>query len=117
VKFIAGDALKELPEETFDVVILSNVLEHLHDRVGFLKRLVQITHPSRLLIRVPLFERDWQVALKKEMGVEWRLDPTHFIEYTLEAFVDEINAANLCVLHKEVRWGEIWSEIIPLQSE
>jgi hypothetical protein len=44
------------------------------------------------------------------LGVEWRLDNTHETEYTLESYFEEMAAAGLCIVHQEVRWGEIWSE-------
>lgn len=111
--FIQGDALVELPNETFDIVILSNVLEHLPNRASFLIRVNETIHPKIFLIRVPLFERDWRVPLKKEIGVEWRLDETHETEYTLETFAEEMANAGLNIKHLEVRWGEIWSELTP----
>ena len=111
VEYRVGDALKDLPEETFDVVVLSNVLEHLRERASFLRNVVARLKPKIILIRVPVFERDWRVPLKKELGVEWRLDATHETEYTLESFAKEIADADLCVNHLEVRWGEIWSEV------
>lgn len=113
IKYVHGDALKDLPGEHFDVIILSNVLEHLTGRPEFLRRVQAATSPRRYLIRVPLFERDWRVPLKKELGVEWRLDPTHETEYTLESFAEEMTAAGLRVVHQEVRWGEIWAELVP----
>jgi SAM-dependent methyltransferase len=113
LEFRVGDALKTLPDEKYDVVILSNVLEHLTGRPEFLRRVQAVLKPERILIRVPLFERDWRVPLKKELGVEWRLDDTHEIEYTLETFAAEMNQAGLAVKHLEVRWGEIWTELLP----
>ncbi|NVM23940.1 MAG: class I SAM-dependent methyltransferase [Desulfobacterales bacterium] len=89
--FIHGDALKQLPEEMFDVVTLSNVLEHIEQRVDFLKRVAEQVKPKRLIIRVPLYERDWRVPLKEELGVDHRLDSTHFIEYTQEEFFEELS--------------------------
>lgn len=109
--FRVGDALKALPDEKFSVVILSNVLEHLSNRVQFLRHVQLALHPARILIRVPVFERDWRVPLKKELGVEWRLDATHETEYTLETFTEEMHGANLQIDYLEVRWGEIWSEV------
>ena len=100
-----------MPDEKFSVVILSNVLEHLPSRPEFLRRVQDTLRPDRILIRVPVFERDWRVPLKKELGVEWRLDLTHETEYTLETFAEEMHAANLQINHLEVRWGEIWSEV------
>ena len=105
--------LKVSFEDPFDVVILSNVLEHLEDRPVFLRRLVRAVQPKRILIRVPLFERDWRVPLKEELGMDYRLDPTHYTEYTLESFASEIQAAHLMLTRQEVRWGEIWAEAAP----
>ncbi|MBW1676053.1 MAG: methyltransferase domain-containing protein [Deltaproteobacteria bacterium] len=113
VEYRVGDALQGLPDGFFDVVILSNVLEHLPERPAFLLRAQEVARPSRFLIRVPLFERDWRVPLKKELGVHWRLDPTHETEYTLESFAEEITTAGLEITHQEVRWGEIWAEVVP----
>lgn len=113
VRYRAGDVLASFPDETYDVVILSNVLEHLTDRTDFLRSLAQKTGAARILIRVPVFERDWRVPLKRELGLEWRLDPTHEVEYTLESFAQEVRAADLEVVHQEVRWGEIWAETRP----
>lgn len=93
------------------MVVLSNVLEHLPRRPAFLRQIQQLVKPSRILIRVPLFERDWRVPLKRELGVEWRLDQTHETEYTLESFAEEMAAAGLHITHQQVRWGEIWAEV------
>jgi len=91
------------------VVVLSNVLEHLDDRTKFLKLLKERISPSKYLIRVPIFERDWRVPLKKELGVDYRLDPTHRIEYTQEEFFNELHQTGLRTEAYEVRWGEIWA--------
>ena len=113
IEYRVGDALQELPDGPFDVVILSNVLEHLLERPAFLRRVQEVARPSRFLLRLPLFERDWRVPLKHELGVEWRLDPMHETEYTLESFAEEMAAAELKITHQEVRWGEIWAEVVP----
>ena len=106
--FRVGDA-RALDDEHFDVVILSNVLEHLDDRIDFLRDITARTGARHVLIRVPLFERDWRVPLKRELGIEHRLDPTHRIEYTLDEFEDEVAKAGLALTERQVRWGEIWA--------
>lgn len=111
LRFMVGDALAALPAERFDVVVLSNVLEHIGPRPEFLRQVRERLGPSRILIRVPLFERDWRVPLRRELGVEWRLDATHETEYTPEGFAQEVAAAGLTIAHQEVRWGEIWAEV------
>jgi 2-polyprenyl-3-methyl-5-hydroxy-6-metoxy-1,4-benzoquinol methylase len=114
LSFIYGDALKELPNEIFDVVTLSNVLEHIEKRVEFLKKIVHQIKPKRLIIRVPLFERDWRVPLKRELGMDYRLDSTHCIEYTQEEYFEELRQAGLRATQVEFRWGELWSVVEPL---
>ena len=113
VEYRAGDATRDLPEGRFDVVVLSNVLEHVADRSGLLKALLTRAAPGRFLIRVPLFERDWRVPLMQELGVEWRLDREHTTEYTAESFAAELSEAGLVIRHAETRWGEIWAEAVP----
>ncbi len=113
VEYLVGDVLQDLPRRPFEVVVLSNILEHLQERVAFLIRVRERVGASRFLVRVPLFERDWRVPLRKELGVEWRLDQTHETEYTLRSFAEELAAAGLKITHQETRWGEIWAEAIP----
>ncbi|MEM6885412.1 MAG: class I SAM-dependent methyltransferase [Verrucomicrobiota bacterium] len=105
------DVLKKSFEEPFDVVVFSNVLEHLPNRPQLLKKLKQTTGAKRFLIRVPMFDREWRVPLKKELGVDYRLDPTHEIEFTKKIFLEEMAEAELIIKELEVRWGEIWSEV------
>jgi SAM-dependent methyltransferase len=116
ITYLCGDALLLPFEGLFDVIVLSNVLEHQEDRTGFLRGLVEEVGAQRLLVRVPLFERDWRVPLKRELGLEYRLDSTHYTEYTLESFASEIHQSGLRVVHQEVRWGEIWAEVKPDQE-
>jgi SAM-dependent methyltransferase len=111
ISYMVGDALGETPRDFYDVVILSNVLEHLTERVFFLRRIRETNRPQRFLVRVPLFERDWRVPLKRELGIEWFLDSDHETEYTIESFTAEIDEAGLKITHLEIRWGEIWSEL------
>lgn len=112
ITYQVGDALRDLPEQPFDAVVLSNVLEHIPpSRSDFLRKVRNASQAQRFLIRVPLYERDWRVPLMDELGLDYRLDPTHYIEYTQETFKDEMSQAGLSLTHLEVRWGEIWSEL------
>lgn len=109
LRFRVGEAWAAAEGEAFDVVVLSNVLEHLDGRVEFLQRIRERLAPQRLLVRVPLFERDWRVPLKAELGVDHRLDPTHYTEYRETEFRDELRSAGFDVVEAEIRWGEIWA--------
>ena len=109
IEYIHGNALTDLPNERFDVIILSNVLEHIDKRVEFLIALKKLA--PKFLIRVPMLNRSWIDLYKKELGLEYRLDKTHFIEYTFEGFKQELNKAGLRVLDYSIRFGEIWGII------
>lgn len=114
LKFILGNALKNLPEKKFNVVTLSNVLEHIENRTEFLKQIKKKIKPDKLIIRVPMLERDWRVPLKKELEINYFLDKTHFIEYRQKEFLEELKQSGLKPKHIEFRWGEIWSVVEPL---
>jgi hypothetical protein len=81
--------------------------------MSLLSRFVRVVRPPRFLIRVPLSERDWRVPLKRELGVQWRSDPSHEIEYTPASFAEKMAAARLKVAHPEVRRDELWAEVVP----
>jgi len=107
IEYIIGDATSYLFNKKFDVVILSNVLEHIEDRIQLLKEIKSLG--GKILIRVPLLDRSWVVLYKKESGVEYKLDNTHCIEYTLTSFLDELVAADLEAVKYSIQFGEIWS--------
>jgi SAM-dependent methyltransferase len=106
--FVEGDITTTRLPETFDVVVLSNVLEHLNERAQLLAQWREWYKPRRFLIRVPAYDRDWRVPWKEELGVEWRLDPTHMTEYTWERLSEELSIAGLKAVKLTVRWGEYW---------
>jgi len=105
--FILGDALEYNFESKFDVIVLSNVLEHIKESKPFLFKMGKLS--EKLLIRVPFLERDWLVLYKKEMQVEHRLDKGHFIEYTMEDFKKELKQVGLSLEEHLIRFGEIWA--------
>ncbi len=113
LSFVHGDALKWLPEEPVDTVVMSNVLEHLPERARFLREVQARLEPKRWLIRVPLFERDWRLPLMRELGLDWRSDDTHETEHTVEEFKAELAEAGLRIVHLETKWSEIWCEARP----
>ncbi len=116
ISFVCGDATtfdyKTLGE--IDCVVMSNVLEHIEDRRQLLNNLrTQVMwspgHAPILLIRVPMITRSWLVLYKRELGMEWRSDLTHFIEYTKEQFTKELSSSGLAIDLIEITFGEIWA--------
>lgn len=110
LSFVQADARSHLPSGHWDVIVLSNILEHIEDRVGFLRDIVRQAKPTKILIRVPLFERDWQLPLRKELGVSYYSDAEHCTEHRLDELKQELIAAGLQAGEVVTMWGEIWAE-------
>jgi len=113
LSFVAADATKSVPPGPWDVVVLSNVLEHIVDRPGFLAALIANTGAKRFLIRVPLFERDWKLPMRRAVGANYYSDPDHKIEPSEEEFRAEAMQAGLNVVELSTPWGEIWAVLRP----
>jgi len=111
--FVKGNIYSDVIKEHFDVVIMSNVLEHLDNRVELLKSIVEKVTPKKILLRVPQFERDWTIPIKKELGLSYFLDSTHKIEYTYREFEEEMEDSGLKISKMQVNWGEIWAVVVP----
>ncbi len=109
LEFLTGDATIFQFSKKFDEIVLSNVLEHIEKRVDFLNKISSLS--KTILIRVPMIDRDWLTPYKKEIGANWRLDNTHYIEYTLDSFQNELSQASLRIKSYSIQFGEIWAVI------
>lgn len=108
INFICGD-INLQKNIKVDTLILSNILEHINNRPKFIKQLKRITHADNYLIRVPLFERDWQLPLRKELKIYYFSDMDHKIEHTIEQFKKEMLKSELEIKEIYTNWGEIWA--------
>jgi SAM-dependent methyltransferase len=114
LQFMAGNVFTDIPkDDSFEVIVLSSVLEHLDQRIEFLKSLIDRFHPRKFLIRVPLFDQHHFKALKRELGMFPYADSTHVLEYSTQTFTEEMGKAGLNIKHLEIHWGDIWAECIP----
>ncbi len=109
ISFIFGNIMTQKGINS-DVVILSNVLEHIDQRETFLNGIIFNSKAKNFLIRVPLFERDWQIPLRKELGIYYYSDLDHEIEHSLKEFKKEMNKVNLRIIELNTLWGEIWAQ-------
>jgi hypothetical protein len=66
------------------------------------------------LIRVPSYERDWQVPLRKELGINYFSDDDHKIEHTVIEFENEMMFSDLEIIKLSTQWGEIWAICKPI---
>lgn len=117
LSFVEADARRNLPEGPWNVVVLSNILEHIEDRTGFLRDILRLARPEKVLIRVPLFERDWKLPLRRELGVNYFSDPEHFIEHRYDELRAELLDAGLSPAEVVMLWGEIWVDCRPANTD
>lgn len=113
LQFVEADVLEATPAGPVDVVVLSNVLEHFEHRSELLRTLLETCRPSRVLLRVPVYARDWSVPLREEVGLPHFSDATHHVEYTEAGFRAELQEAGLDVTELLLVWGEIWAVAEP----
>ena len=115
VTYIEADAVAYAPDDPFDAAVLSNVLEHLQPRVELMRSLRERARVDRLLIRVPMIDRDWTVPLRRELGLPYFSDPEHEVEYTPELLRDELASAGWTMGEPAIAWGEIWVDARPTE--
>ena len=106
VVFRLEDATEIEFDRRFDKIVISNILEHIKERKTFLNKIKKLS--SVLLIRVPMINRDWLTLYKKELGLEYRLDRSHYIEYTVESLQTELKEAGFILKQFTVQFGELW---------
>ncbi len=107
--FVLGDVTTYDFKGQFDKLVLSNVLEHIADRVALLKKIRDLG--DTLLFRVPMIDRDWVTVYKRDHGCPYKLDDTHETEYTLEQVKEEMKASGWIIESYQVNWGEFWGVI------
>jgi SAM-dependent methyltransferase len=112
ISFVQADALEFVPESPVQVAVLSNVLEHIEQRVELLRALRERAGAGRLLIRVPVLDRDWTVPLRREVGLPHFSDPEHKVEYDPQLLRDELASAGWEMGEPVFVWGEIWVEAL-----
>lgn len=111
--FIRGNVLSDIQNQHFDVVTFSNVMEHIENRVDFIKKTQSKVKAKKWLIRVPSYERDWKIPLMQEIGIDYRSDPTHYIEHKEDEIKKELELAGFKIDEFISKWGEFWISASP----
>jgi len=91
-----------------DAVILSNILEHVQFPDEVLRDVQRLFKPRIALIRLPMFERDWMVPIRRELGVNYMLDDTHIKEYTERQSIDMVDSGGYEIIEMHTKWSEFW---------
>ena len=107
VRLICSD-INDQKELKVDKVIISNVLEHIDNRIEFIKNLKLITNAKYFLIRVPLLRGIGKFPLMRELGINYFSDSDHKIEHSILEFKQEMTDSKLIIKEIKTLWGEIW---------
>jgi len=101
LKFIIADLEKinlRYKNETFDIVLMLDVLEHLNNRKVILKKTHRILkRDGKLLLSVPNKNSSWKKRLKKA-GLFYYTDPDHKIEYNKNEIKKELAEADFKII-------------------
>lgn len=95
--------------ENYDTVVMSNVFEHIEDRVKLIKLFNQ-AGVSKILIRVPAYDRDWLIPFFDRYELDYRLDETHFVEFTEDQLKEELKIGGYVPRSIFMKWGEYYAE-------
>ncbi len=72
-RFLLGDALHlELPENSFDVVIMNDFMEHIYDPEGAIREAIRVLKPGgRLYINFPPYYHPTGAHMSDVIGIPW----------------------------------------------
>lgn len=83
------------PDQSFDLIHCTDVLEHLEQRVACLREMKRIKTPEApVIISIPNTDTTWKRRLRR-VGIDSRDDTDHKIEYTRATLEQEIHQSGL----------------------
>lgn len=92
--------LEGVPDSFFDLVISTQVIEHVQDDVQMLKSLYRIAQPEGVIYVDTILRKPYGFYFYRNSKGDFVLDPTHVREYTDTADLeDKARIANLKVMY------------------
>jgi 2-polyprenyl-3-methyl-5-hydroxy-6-metoxy-1,4-benzoquinol methylase len=103
VQAIKSDAVNvQLPSGSFDLVICSQLIEHLDSDTRLLQEIKRLLKPNGVLFISSVLKKKYAVYIYYKKG-RFLLDPTHVKEYkSAKVFEDILKKANFKILKSEV---------------
>jgi 2-polyprenyl-3-methyl-5-hydroxy-6-metoxy-1,4-benzoquinol methylase len=101
---VCADVAKTcLPNQSVDVVICSQVIEHLPDRKALIREIERILKPQGMTFLASVSKKPWAIYFYRNRG-RFVVDPTHLIEYSsLDHFIRDVETEQLVVTARASR--------------
>ncbi len=105
VEYIVGDVTNDLQNRTFDLALLTHVIEHIDDADTLLVSLRSVT--QKLIVEVPDFESDPLNWVRLWLGCQFYSDADHVREYTLDILTAQVEKNGWRVLESRKSGGSV----------
>lgn len=103
IEYVVGDATRQLGDHSFDLALLTHVIEHIDDVDSLLLAIARIA--NRLIVEVPDFESDSLNRVRRAIGCPYYSDGDHVREYTLALLQTQLERNGWSVLWHCQRGG------------
>jgi 2-polyprenyl-3-methyl-5-hydroxy-6-metoxy-1,4-benzoquinol methylase len=114
VNLLTSDAFFQFPADSFDVITMWHVLEHVHDLHNYMEQLKKILKPGgRIFIAVPNYT-SYDAGFYKSFWAAYDV-PRHLYHFSPEAMFQLLGVHNLLLHASRVMWYD--SFYISLLSE
>lgn len=105
VEYIHGDLIEYVGGQTFDLVLMIHVIEHIDDPDTLLKTLREIT--NNIIVEVPDFESDPLNLVRFELGLQFYSDGDHVREYTEKILADQLARNGWTIIEVRKKGGAV----------
>jgi len=105
IEYIVGDITRDLGNRTFDLALLTHVIEHFDDAGVLLRDICRIT--EKLIVEVPDFENDPLNWVRMRQGCHFYTDADHVREYTLDTLTEQVENNGWRVIDSRKSGGSV----------
>lgn len=105
IEYVVGDITRDLGNRSFDLALLTHVIEHFDDAGGLLRDIRRIA--EKLIVEVPDFENDPLNWVRLRQGCQFYTDADHVREYTLDTLTVQVENNGWRVVESRKSGGSV----------
>ena len=97
-----AQTLEKIPDEYFDLVITTQVIEHVPDDAKMLESLARIAKVGSKVYLDTVFKKSYAWYFYKSPHGDWAIDPTHLREYSKDSeLLDKVTEAGFEIVYSK----------------